>query len=45
MLIHITTGELQGCISVIIGYSGDVDPPSPVILTPIKDDGSENFND
>ena len=23
----------------------DVDPPSPVILTPIKDDGSENSND
>jgi len=29
----------------IIGYSGDIDPPSPVILTPIKDDGSENSND
>ena len=27
------------------GYSGDIDPPSPVILTPIKDDGSENSND
>ncbi len=27
------------------GYSGDTDPPCPVMLTPHKDYGSENLND
>ena len=27
------------------GYSGDADPPCPVMLTPLKDYGSENLND
>jgi hypothetical protein len=27
------------------GYSGDADPPCPVMLTPHKDYGSENLND
>ena len=29
----------------IIGYSGDTDPPLPVMLTPHKDYGSKNLND
>jgi hypothetical protein len=29
----------------IAGYSGDADPPCPVMLTPHKDYGSENLND
>jgi hypothetical protein len=28
-----------------VGYSGDTDPPCPVMLTPHKDYGSENLND
>jgi hypothetical protein len=28
----------------LIGYSGDTDPPCPVILTPHRDDGSMNLN-
>jgi len=27
------------------GYSGDTDPPCPVMLTPHKDYGSKNLND
>jgi hypothetical protein len=29
----------------VLGYSGDADPPCPVMLTPHKDYGSENLND
>jgi hypothetical protein len=30
---------------IAAGYSGDADPPFPVMLTPCKDYGSENLND
>ena len=31
--------------TVTDGYSGDTDPPCPVMLTPHKDYGSKNLND
>ncbi|MFA5329135.1 MAG: hypothetical protein WC384_15175 [Prolixibacteraceae bacterium] len=31
--------------NVLGGYSGDTDPPCPVMLTPHKDYGSMNLND
>jgi len=34
------TGE-----NLIGGYSGNADPPCPVMLTPHKDYGSKNLND
>jgi hypothetical protein len=39
------TGELINNSFGYFGYSGDADPPCPVMLTPHKDYGSENLND
>ena len=43
-LIIDSTGQLSDQID-LAGYSGDADPPCPVMLTPHKDYGSENLND